>query len=307
MKIIEQSYNNWPHCILMQNDTIKLIITTDAGPRIVYFGPANRDVNLFYQNKVHQGLSGGDEWRNYGGHRLWTSPQEGQRPNQADNDPVPYKISGNSVTLYCPIEAATLIQKEITVTIDPDNPHVSVQHRIHNRGLWPITFASWALTMMHEGGVEILPIPQDRPRDYMPNYAICFWPWTKPNDKRFTLGGKYITLRHDGNNKEWFKIGFRNTEGWGAYLSQGYMFVKVYKLDPGKEYPDYGSTFETYTDSEFTEFETLGPLETVNPGAYTGHTEDWHLISAVPVLDASVQISEDEIESAIVPRIAKVL
>jgi hypothetical protein len=291
----------------MQNDHIKLVVTTDTGPRIIHFGPADSDVNLFYQNKAQQGLSGGNEWRNYGGHRLWTSPQEGSRPNQADNDPVPYKIIGNSITLHCPAEKATLIQKEITITIDSDKPHVSVRHRIYNRSLWPITFASWALSMMREGGVEILPIPKDRPRDYMPGYAICFWPWTKPNDKRFTLGGKYIALRHDSNNKDWFKIGFRNTEGWGAYLSQGYMFVKVYKLDSGKVYPDYGSTFETYTDSEFTELETLGALETVNPGLYAEHTEEWHLINGVPVLDGFTPISEDEISSIIGEQIAALL
>jgi hypothetical protein len=161
--------------------------------------------------------------------------------------------------------------------------------------------------MMHEGGVEILPIPQDKPRDYMPNYAICFWPWTKPNDHRFTLGEKYMILRHDAANKDWFKIGYRNTEGWGAYFSQGYLFVKTSNLIRDKNYPDYGSSFETYTDCEFTEFETLGPLETVNPGAYTEHTENWYLISGVPEFNISTPISEDEIENVIVPHITGVL
>jgi hypothetical protein len=302
VEIKEVAYNGWPHCILMQNDHVKLIITTGVGPRIIHFGPADKDINMFQQIQGQQGLTGGGEWRNYGGHRLWTSPQEGTRPNQADNDPVSYTLHDNSVTLLCPLEKATLVQKEIRVTIDPEKPCVSVNHRIYNRGLWAITFAPWALTVMHEGGVEILPIPQDKPRDYMPGYAICFWPWTKPNDRRFTLGGKYMILRHDKNNTDWFKIGFRNTEGWGAYLSQGYMFVKVYKLLPGKEYPDYGSTFETYTDNVFTELETLGPLETVIPGAYTEHTEQWYLCNGI-----AVPQTEEEIEKTLIPRINVVL
>jgi hypothetical protein len=90
----------------------------------------------------------------------------------------------------------------------------------------------------------------------------------------------------------------RNTEGWGAYLFRGYMFVKTYKPIPGKEYPDYGSTFETYTDNEFTELKTLGPLETVCPEAYTEHTEQWYLFDNV-----SVPETEEEIRENIAPRI----
>jgi hypothetical protein len=186
-----------------------------------------------------------------------------------------------------------MIRKELRITVDSGKPQVTVGHRIFNCGLWPIALAPWALSMMQKDGVEILPVPRDRPRDYMPNYAICFWPWTKPNDRRFTLGEKYMMLRHDKTNNDWFKIGYRNTEGWGAYISQGYMFVKTYKPIPGKKYPDYGSTFETYMDGGFTELETLGPLETLCPGAYTEHTEQWYLFDKVPVPETEDKIEEN--------------
>jgi hypothetical protein len=301
VEIKELACNGWPHCIAICNEHIRLVVTTDVGPRIIHFGPADKDINMFQQIQGQQGLMGGEEWRNYGGHRLWTSPQLGFRPNQADNEPVPYELSGNSIILHCSQEKATLVQKEICITVDPDKPKVTVGHRIYNRGLWPIRFAPWALSVMHEGGVEILPIPQDRPPDYMPNYAICFWPWTKPNDHRFTLGEKYMILRHDKTDESWFKIGFRNTEGWSAYISDGYMFVKTYKPLPG-EYPDYGSTFETYMDNIFTEIETLGPLETVDPEMFLEHIEQWHLFGAV-----SVPKTEKEIEAGITRHIRGIL
>jgi hypothetical protein len=263
-----------------------------VGPRIIYCGAADADFNLFHQRKEQQGKTGSKEWLIYGGHRLWHSPQEGNRPNQPDNSPVPYEISGTELILNCPPESATRVQKQIIVSMMPDEPRVKVTHRIYNRGLWPIRLAAWGLTVMREGGTEIFPIPQDRPRDFMPNYAICFWPWTRPNDHRFTLGEKYMILKQDQKDEHWFKIGYRNTEGWGAYLLGGCMFVKMYRLINGEEYPDYGSTFETYTDDGFIELESLGPLKNLEAGDYTEHIEEWYVFRDVPFPATETQIDE---------------
>jgi hypothetical protein len=286
----------------IKNNHLKLIVTTDAGPRIISCSAADADCNLFYQQKEQQGKTNSREWLIYGGHRLWHSPQAGFRPNQPDNDPVPYKINDGSLFLNCPEEQATKIQKELRITLLPDEPRVQVRHRIYNRSLWPVKLAPWALTVMRQGGTELFPIPQDKPPDFMPNYAICFWPWTRPNDHRFTLGEKYMILRHDTNDRQWFKIGYRNTEGWGAYLVNGYMFVKLYSPVPGEEYPDYGSTFETYMDNDFVELESLGPLKILEPGAYTEHTEEWYVFK-----DVQLPSSESEIDAKITGRVQGIL
>ena len=296
--VSEINYNGWPHCVELKNDKIKLIVTTDVGPRIIHCGAADSDINLFYQNTEQQGKVNSEEWLLYGGHRLWHSPQMGFRPNQPDNKKVDYSISENSLKLCCPEEAATKVQKEIIITLDPDRPAAKILHRIYNRGQWPIRLAAWALTVMAETGTEIFPIPKEDTW-FMPNYAISFWPWTKPNDHRFTLGEKYMLLKHDPNDKRWFKIGYRNTEGWCAYLVNGFMFVKLYSPIKGEEYPDYGSTFETYTDSAFLELESLGPLKTLEPGGYTEHTEEWHIFKNVYLSQSAPDI-ESEIDEKII-------
>jgi hypothetical protein len=301
IKIEKIKYNGWNHCIHMQNDYISLIATTDVGPRIIYCSSTMEDCNLFHQREGQQGLTNSNEWLIYGGHRLWTSPQVDYRPNQPDNGSVSYKQEDDSLTLYGPEEAATKVQKQFCITFAQDKPEITVIHRIYNRNLWPIRFAPWALTVMHDSGTIIFPVPQEDTH-FMPNYAITFWPWTKPNDRRFTLGEKYIILRQDQADKHWFKIGYRNTEGWGAYLFKKYMFVKIYKPIPNKEYPDYGATFETFIDNEMIEFETLGPLRTVYPGDYTEHTEKWHLFNDIPIPQ-----TEKEIEETITKRIHSIM
>ena len=289
------AYNGWDHCIDMRNDYIKLIATTDVGPRIIWFGSSNDDVNMFHQWEEQQGLTGSKEWLNYGGHRLWHAPQIGDRPNQPDNEKVLYKIHNDTIELFCPEEMATRVRKEILIVMSADQPTLTVCHRIYNNNPWSISLASWALSVMHDSGVVILPIPEDDTH-YMPNYMISFWPWTRPNDYRFTLGEKYMLLRHDPNEHQWFKIGYRNTAGWGAYLFGGYMFVKKYHIIPGAEYPDFGASFETFADSDMVELETLSPLKTIDTGEYVEHTEEWRLVSNIKVPE-----SEKEIDDNIVP------
>jgi hypothetical protein len=290
-QITKIAYNNWPHCIELKNEKLKLIVTTDVGPRIIFCGTVDSDFNLFYQNKDQQGMINSKEWLIYGGHRLWHSPQIGFRPNQPDNESVSYTINDSRLILSSPVEIATKVQKEIIISMETGENRVRVLHRIYNRGLWPIKLSPWALTVMAEGGIEIFPIPRDDTW-FMPNYAISFWPWTKPNDHRFTLGEKYMTIRHDKTDEHWFKIGYRNTEGWGAYLVKGYMFVKLYSLKPGEEYPDYGSTFETYTDNNFLELESLGPFKTLEPDAFTEHLEEWYVFKNIVPPSSENEIDE---------------
>ncbi|GHV74419.1 hypothetical protein AGMMS49940_17210 [Spirochaetia bacterium] len=301
VKITEIAYNGWQHCLEMSNDTVKLIVTTDVGPRIIYFGAVNGE-NMFHQRKGQQGLVNSKEWHIYGGHRLWHSPQDGFRPNQVDNAPVSYKVSGNSVEMDCPEEEATRIRKQLCITMAADEPRVTVGHRIYNCGLWPINLGTWAMSVMREDGKVILPIPRKQTPDYYPNFSIVYWPWTKPNDSRFSIGEKYMTLQQDQNNKQWFKIGFNNTEGWGAYLLNGYMFVKTALPRAGEEYPDFGSTFEIYTDNEMTELESMGPLRTIARNEYTEHTEEWYLFR-----DIKMPKTEKEIEEYVSKPILKVI
>ncbi|MCL2833498.1 MAG: hypothetical protein FWD78_10050 [Treponema sp.] len=287
--ISEIAWGGWPHCAELNNGKLKLIATTDVGPRIIYCGAADSGHNLFYIKDDQQGLTGSQEYRHYGGHRLWHSPQIGYRPNQPDNTAVSFSINNNSLLLECPAEEATKVQKEIEITIDPCRPKAVIRHRIYNRGLWPIKLAPWALTMMAAGGTKILPVPKDDTL-FMPSYAISFWPWTRPNDHRFILGQNYITLKHDSADEHWFKIGYRNTGGWGAYIVSGFMFIKRSLPVPG-EYPDYGSTFETFADNNFIELETLGPLTSLEPGAFVDHSEEWFVFDKI-----SLPLTESQIE-----------
>lgn len=297
VRIFEQPYNGWEHCVWMENAFVRLIVTVDVGPRIICFQSLNGE-NMLFQFSKQQSSTNAAEWMHYGGHRLWHAPQVGDRPNQPDNEPVLWGTDGSTLWLDVPTEVNTLVQKRLELTLMPDAPQVNIRHFIFNRGLWPIELSAWALTMMHENGVEVLPVPR-LDTHYLPNYAISFWPWTRPDDPRFSWGKHYFFLRHDPNNEQWFKIGYRNTEGWAAYFYGGCMFVKYAPEQKNKTYPDYGSTFETYADHDFIEVESLGPLERIEPDGYTSHSEVWYLFDNIIPPRSELDFSE-----RIAPKIA---
>ena len=78
-----------------------------------------------------------------------------------------------------------------------------------------------------------------------------------------------------------FKIGLRHPEGWAAYVLGDHLFIKSVPLIERATYPDMGSNFETFTNAEFLELETLGPLKRVSAGEIVAHHESWLVFSGV--------------------------
>src|SRR5208337_2761170 len=120
---------------------------------------------------------------------------------------------------------------------------------------------------------------------YLPVGAFGIWSFTDFADPRWVLGTAYIQLRHLANPQGRFKEqmgGIYNSAGWGAYFRQGYLFVKRAAVIRGAPYPDFGCNFEVFTNPDFIELETLGPLVELRPGDVVEHVERWWLFADVP-------------------------
>ena len=110
------SYAGWPNCIKLSNGQVELIATTDVGPRIMRFGFVGGQ-NLLNEYKDQVGKTGGDEWRIYGGHRLWHAPEHIVRTYSLDNSPIKHSWDGKTLTLTQDIEPETGIVKEIELSL----------------------------------------------------------------------------------------------------------------------------------------------------------------------------------------------
>ncbi len=149
-------YGGWENCVKLENNEIELVATTDIGPRIIRFGFKGGQ-NLFKEFSDQAGTTGGDEWKLYGGHRLWHAPEEVPRTYFPDNDPVGFKYSRDTVKLIQDTETTTGIQKEIEITLDQKENNVKVLHRLINKNLWEIELTPWALSVMANSGRAIIP------------------------------------------------------------------------------------------------------------------------------------------------------
>ena len=290
------NYCGWPNCIRLFNDEIELVVTTDIGPRIVRVGFINKQ-NLFYLEPEQRGKTGGDEWRIYGGHRLWLAPEAMPQSYSPDNEKVEFEVQDNYIKVMQSKEAITGIVKEMEITLSPHQNKVTVLHRLINQNLRDVEVAAWSISVLAQGGRAIVPQePYGEGDDFLlPARPMALWQFTKMNDSRWNWGAKYIQAKQDPSAPSEQKIGVLNKQGWTAYSLNGDVLLKKFDFRPDAVYPDFGCNNEIYINGHFLEIETLGPLTKLAPGAAVEHTEHWLLTKA------EVDKSEESIDSTILP------
>lgn len=296
-------YGGWPNCIRLTHGTTELIVTTDVGPRVIRMGFSGGQ-NLFKEVEEHMGRTGGDEWRSYGGHRLWHAPEASPRTYAPDNTPVQADWDGTALALSQDVESTTGIKKDIRIQFLNEGGVVRLEHTLTNTNLWDVPLSPWALSVMAQGGRCILPHEEYRPHpEYLlPARPLVLWHYTDMSDPRWIWGGKYIQLKQDPNaGEKKQKTGLLNKQGWAAYVLNGEVFIKRFACSDGAVYPDYGCNNEVYTDGGILEVETLGPMACLcADGGSVSHIEHWGLFRA--------DISEDEadIERVLLPLVRQV-
>ncbi len=277
------TYKGWQRCYRLTNDLVDLVVTADVGPRVIRFGFVGGE-NQFWEDPDLLGCTGGDQWVNYGGHRLWHAPEVQPRTYAPDNDPVRVDERDGTACFIQPIEPTTGIQKSLEIRLEPDAAAVQVTHRLHNTNLWPVTLAPWAISVMAPGGTGVLPLPPRGPhaQNLQPNTRLVLWAYTDMEDPRWTWGTRYVLLRQDRERVTEQKAGAYVPRGWVAYARAGTLFVTTVTPVPGADYPDLGANVELFTNSQMLEVETLGPLANLEPGGDISHVETWHLFDGVP-------------------------
>lgn len=274
-------YQSLANCIRLTNGEIEIVVTTDVGPRVLFYGFVEGEnvLGLHSDAKVETALG---EFKPYGGHRLWIAPENMPNSYAPDNAPVEYIFdeAKNSIRLVQPIESITETQKEIIITLDEKGSGVSILHRIKNCGAAAIELAAWALTVMREGG--ICEIPNEPFSAYgaetlLPVRNLTLWSYTDLSDSRWELTKDFIRLRVDENKSEPQKIGVLNKQGLAKYRVGNLEFTKRFDFVKDAVYPDMNSNTELYTAGNFVEIESLSPLRKIEPNESVEHVEHWQL------------------------------
>lgn len=299
--ISDKTFKNFGKCIEISNGIIDLLVTTELGPRIIRYGFKDQP-NEFCDDAPLTLDMGNEEWKLYGGHRLWHSPEVYPRTYVPDNEPVRWERITDGIRVVSDAQLPNMIEKEMEITISSTGTNVRIVHKLTNKNAWAVEFAAWALSVMAPGGIEIIPVPQHASHfsdGAKGSRIITLWSYAKMNDPRICWGNKYITVRQDQGNKDGCKFGISNEDGWAAYLNKNHMFVKKYTHLGNSKYPDNGVSYETYFCDFMLEMESLSPLATVEPGETIIHTEEWTLTDGVTLASSDEREMDEIVEKYI--------
>lgn len=306
MKVENIPYGGWDNNLRITNPFIELIVTIDVGPRVLSLRTTHGE-NVFHVNESQLGKRNEDAFCIRGGHRLWLAPESVELSYHKDNKPVAYHEDEATGEVVVESIQATphKVRKTLGIKLLDLGASLTIRHVVANESQEPMVAAPWALSVMREGGLAIIPQPPlgSHPTDILPNRGMVIWPYTDLSDPRWTFGQKYWLLRQAADFSA-TKIGLAHREKWVAYVIGDSLFVKTFEHIDGAVYPDGGCNFETFACSDFLEIESLGPLETIEPGQSVTHVERWHLFH----LSEEIHIeSEEALAEWISPFVERVL
>jgi hypothetical protein len=276
---------------------VRLMVTTSVGPRVL--GLLTEDDRNHFAELPEMTLDcpGSEPIHLRGGSRLWAAPEDPRFTYRPDDDPVGVEEITDGVKLVTRADPVSETSREISIRVTGPE-RFAFHYRMVNCAEHPQRLAAWAITMMAAGGRAWLPLltePFD-PGGFQGQRNIVLWSYGSAADPRLALTDAAIELRASTDpGLGRFKVGTSLRRGWAAHWADGLMLVKHSGHDETRDYADMGSSGQLYTQHDFTELETLGPLTDLDPGEAAEHHEDWEM-HLVDEAEAERLISSGELD-----------
>ena len=259
---------NTLNAVEIKTAAIHMIVITDFGPRIAFWGrPGGENLLLWEPGKYVR-----KKWDLFGGHRVWvTRPladeceetyQEGEQANDIQETDSGVKITTKENPHNC-------TKRGIRVTVLDDNK-LEVDNFLTNTGDMLYSGGVWALTCTVPKTKTIygIPLGEDASWDYCK--IVMFKKWDGHTggykDDQFTFNEEMMLIVPKGKeNKRMVQadkgiIAMHDTE-------RDILFAKKATYERGCNYPQ-GCNVAVYIgpDNFMVEMETLGSEKTIKPG-----------------------------------------
>lgn len=281
-------FKNYGRCVKLSNGVIEAVATVDIGPRIVFFGfvggenmmcDRKDEFDPVQNEKMDAHFYPGATWNNYGGHRLWVSPESMPETYYPDCNPVDFEWTENGVILTPPPQSENGLAMGIELVMDAEKPEMQVLQTVKNISNEDKDIALWGLSVCNQNGTLIIPT-NTNDTGLLHNRVISIWSYDDITDERIYFGKKYVTVHQDPAKPDPFKLGFDLNQGTVYYARENSVFKKVYAQNhPTGRYPDGGVSMETYCCGLFVEVETLSEQRVMKPGDSATHPETWTMLA----------------------------
>lgn len=276
---------------------VRLMVTTSVGPRVLGLLTEDGRNHLAELPDMTLDCPGSDPIHLRGGSRLWAAPEDPRVTYRPDDDPVDVEEIADGVKLSTRPDPVAGTSREIDIRVTGPE-RLTFDYRVVNRADHPQRLAAWAITMMAAGGRAWLPLLAesfDR-GGFQAQRNVVLWSYASGDDPRFVLGDRAIELRASTDpGLGRFKVGTSLRRGWTAHWANGVLLVKRAGHDESREYADMGASGQIYSQHDFTELETLGPLTDLEPGEAALHREEWE-IHLVDEAEAERLVSSRELD-----------
>lgn len=198
-EINRTEYGKYGACVEITDGVRSMLVTTDIGPRVIFFGMKG-GANIMFEDKnddinksgefFDKNLPGKGGWHIYGGHRLWKSPSI-WTPIIPTTLPLRWKRSPTARYSRPSRSLTTKLRKSVKITMADDGT-VTLEHKITNTGKEKTgKIALWALTVMDKGAKGEFRL-SSADTGFLPNRNLVFWPYSDLTDDRFFTDGKRL-------------------------------------------------------------------------------------------------------------------
>ena len=281
-KVSYVHFFGYDSCILLSNESVKVIVETQCGGRVLKYALAGYP-NTIYLDPNQKGLITDVESKGYiTGGRYDIGPPK----IKPDNSVFWYgkwqvhKISDLSFAIRSAIDTSLGIYIERNFSINSQGSELNFSQTIHNVGNKKHKLCNWSRTFAVGGGKVIIPlsIPNRFPKGYIvygENNTMWYQPELEP-----TTFVKDSLLFIIGSTGKYKKYVVDSQSGWLAYFTpESQLLIRRYQHFTGKQYGEMTAVSMSvwYNENEMVELEPMGPWEWIEPGGSSTFNERWYL------------------------------
>lgn len=303
-----QTVNGWDGALVLRApdvDTMAIVVPAIGG-RIVHYSLRGENILWENTNTFGQTLATSPQGLQVGGYQLDIGP-ELREPRIPRHDALwvgPHTgtiVRDYTVRVTSPPDAATGVQLEKEITLDPDTGELGITQRIRNLTVdREVSFCLWDRTLCNGSGFAFFPL--SKPSRFRAGWSLrstlgggSRYDGDKPSHPNVKLLDGVLVARCEGERT---KLGADSDAGWIAYARGRLLFVKYFPHYAGANYSDSGNSVEVYFDHR-AELEPLSPEVKLKPGESWEFPELWRLVR----LDRDVKTAEQA--RALVKSVAK--
>jgi hypothetical protein len=259
------NYHGWEDSIWVSNGRIEAIITPSIG-RVMQLRFAGEADGPFWENEALSGQPARPErkvWQDFGGERVWPSPQKTWSSIMSTNWPPPIGFDGSPaeavvdgwvVTLVYPSDPEFGIQVTRRIELLQDKPAMEIQTRYQKVAGRTLDAGIWVMTQLKdpEALYTRLPLISDYPQGFQPMSGRI--------PPSLQIRDRLLSLRRDTENP--YRIGLE--VGSVVWMDES----TVLKIDsprlPYRNYPENGASMILSTQEDPTanvQIDQLGPVQ----------------------------------------------